>query len=217
MKNKLVKASLAGVAVVAIAAGGTTFSAWSDYDTLEGSQAGAEELTLVLNEPNTQNFDNMKLAPGVGNDFEFVVASRQGQTIPNASLRLQLVDLIGDEDGCTSTNSEAAVDANCSDVNSEGEFIDEARINVNVSAPTTDPDACSGAHPRGSKQTSISLRQLRDNTAANPLNLLPTGDNLGPGERICVAMGLSMPTSATNASQGDSASFNIKFLLDQVV
>ena len=94
MKNKLVKASLAGVAVVAIAAGGTTFSAWSDYDTLEGSQAGAEELTLVLNEPNTQNFDNMKLAPGVGNDFEFVVASRQGQTIPNASLRLQLVDLI---------------------------------------------------------------------------------------------------------------------------
>jgi hypothetical protein len=90
-----------------------------------------------------------------------------------------------------------------------------------VSQPSTDPDACDSipdgpAHPRGSIQGPISLRSLLNNTSGNPIDLLD-GDTLAPGERICVAMGLTMPTSASNASQGDSASWDLKFLLDQVV
>ncbi len=173
----------------------------------------------MLNEPNTQNFDNMKLAPGVGNDFEFVVASRTGTTIPTADLKMQLTKLVGSEDGCTSTNSEAEVDGNCDNLNSAGEFIDEARIIVNASQPTTSTgDVCNSAlHPRGGRQSSISLRQLFDNTAVTPLKLLPAGTYLAPGEKICVSLGLNMPATATNASQGDSASFDLKFLLDQVI
>ncbi len=217
MKNKLIKASLAGVAVVAIAAGGSTFSSWSDYDSLTGSHAGADQLTLKLGEPNSANFDNMHLAPGVGGDYEFVVASRQGDTIPAASLRLALTNLVGHEDGCTSTNSELAVDSDCNDTATTGEFIDEARIIVNASTPSTDSDACSASHPRGARQGSISLRQLAANTSSNPINLLPAGTNLAPGQYVCVSMGLNMPISATNASQGDSANFDLKFFLDQVV
>jgi hypothetical protein len=214
MKNKLIKASLAGVAVAAIAAGGSTFSAWSDFDTLTGSHAGADQLTLKLGQPNSQNFDNMHLAPGVGGDYEFVVASRQGDTIPKASLTMALTNLVGHEDGCTSTHSEAAVDPNCADTTSEGEFIDQARIAVNVSAPTTNPNACD--EPHGSAQSAISLRQFRDNTASNPLDLLH-GATLAPGQYVCVAMGLNMPSTATNASQGDSANFDLTFYLNQVV
>jgi len=218
MDNKLVKASLAGVAALAIAVGGSTFALWSDYADLTGSHAGADELTLVLGQPNSQNFDDMHLAPGVGGDYEFVVASRQGDTIPTANLRMRLTDLVGHEDGCTSTNSEADVDGDCSNLSTPGEFIDEARIIVNASAPTTDANACdSGTHPRGSRQSAISLKKLFDDTRSTPVNLLPAGTYLAPGERICVSMGLNMPTSASNASQGDSADFDLTFLLDQVV
>ena len=219
MNSKLIKGSIAGVAVVALAAGSTTFAAWSDWDTLTGSNSGADELSLLLGEPNSADFDNLKLAPGQGSDFEFVVASRKGQTITNADLRMQLTNLVGTEDGCTSTNSEAEADGNCNDLTSEGEFLDQARIIVNASQPTTDvANACdSGAHPRGNRQGPISLRALRDNSAASPVNLLDPGVFLKPGEGICVAMGLNMPSSANNASQGDSASFDLKFLLDQVL
>ncbi len=216
MNNKLIKASVAGVAALAIAAGGSTFALWSDYDVLGGSQAGAEELSLVIGEPNSQNFDNMKLAPGVGNDFEFVVASRTGQTIPTADLRMQLTNLQSVEDGCTSANSEDDVD-DC-ESNLEGDFDDEARIIINASQPlaASVSDPCnSQAYPRGSRQTSISLRDLFN--APNPVKLLPAGTYLAPGQQVCVSMGLNMPTSATNASQGDSASFDLKFLLDQVI
>jgi hypothetical protein len=218
MNNKLLKATIAGAATLAIAASTQTFALWSDHDTLTGSQAGAEELSLTLGEPNTQNFNNMKLAPGVGSDFEFVVTSRTGTTIPTAALSMQLTNLVGKEDGCTSTNSEKDVDADCNDTATEGEFLDQARIIVNVSQPTTDvANACdSGTHARGNIQSAISLRDLRNATLGTPLDLLD-GDTLAPGEGICVAMGLNMPTSANNASQGDSASFDLKFLLDQVV
>ena len=218
MNNKLLKATIAGAATLAVAASTQTFAQWTDHDTLTGSQAGAEQLALKLGEPNNQSFNNMKLAPGVGNDFEFVVTSRTGTTIPDAFLKMQLTNLVGKEDGCTSTNSEADIDPNCNDETSEGEFLHQAVLGVNVSQPTTDiANACdSSAHPRGQVQKAIPLSELRGKTAAEALDLL-RGDTLAPGEGICVGMGLSMPATANNASQGDSASFDLKFLLDQKV
>jgi hypothetical protein len=211
MNKKILKGALAGTAVVALAAGGGTWSSWSDWNTLTGSHAGADQLSLVLGQPNSQNFDNMHLAPGVGADYEFVVASRQGDTIPLADLKLKLDNLVGHEDGCTSTNSEQLADPDCSNTATEGEFLDQARINVNISTPSTDPDACSGSHPRGQAIAPISLRSLRDNTAALPSQLA----QLAPGQYVCVAMGLAMPSTADNASQGDSADFDLTFVLDQ--
>lgn len=220
MNNKLIKASIAGLAALGLAATGSTFALWSDADTLTGSQAGADELALVLGQPNSANFDNLMLAPGVGGDYEFVVTNRTGQTVPTADLKMQLTNLVGHEDGCTSTTSEIAVDGDCNDTATDGEFDDEARIIVNASNPAIDSVAntCnSSLHPRGSRQGPISLRGLYNQTASTPLSLLPAGDYLAPGESICVAMGINMPTTATNASQGDSASFDFKFLLEQVI
>ncbi|MGH8965648.1 MAG: hypothetical protein ACRDXB_10020 [Actinomycetes bacterium] len=208
---------MASVAALAVATGGSTFALWGDWDTLSGSNAGADELSLILSEPNSQNFDDIHLAPGVGSDFEFVVASRQGETVPTADLRMFLDNLDGNEDGCTSTSSEIAVDGDCNDTATDGEFDDQARIIVNASQPTTDPNACdSSLHPRGSRQGPISLRSLYDNRGT-PVNLLDPGVYLGPDQYLCVAMGINMPASANNASQGDSASFDLTFLLDQVI
>jgi alternate signal-mediated exported protein len=209
MNKKLVRGTLAGVAVIALATGGGTFAAWSDFDSVEGSQVGADQLTLELGEPNSAKFDNVKLAPGEGNDFEFVVASREGETVTSADLTMALADLVGEEDGCTSANSEKAVDNNCdnNNPNNQGEFVDEAVMTVNVSQPTTSSTPCSAA--RGGVAREVVLSELADRS-------LDLG-TLGKGEAVCVGMGIRLPASATNASQGDSATFNLDFLLEQVV
>ena len=45
MNSKLIKGSLAGVAALALAAGGTTMAAWSDFG-VESTSAGAGILKL---------------------------------------------------------------------------------------------------------------------------------------------------------------------------
>lgn len=216
MKNrKLVKASLAGALALGLVAGGTTFAAWSDFTTYDNS-AGAEYLTLDVNNDRTQGFSQEMMAPGLNREFEFVVASREGQVVPNAALTLKLENLVGSEDGCQG-NSEGIADAGaCEDDTTSGQYADEVRINVNVSKPTTDlANACSSSmYPRGGKVTPMSLRQLETKGITN---LLPAGVNLKPGEGICIGMGLELPTSATNASQGDSATWDFRYDLTQVL
>lgn len=212
MNKKILKAALAATAVLALAAGGGgTWSSWSDWDTVTGSQVGADQLKLTVNESATSQFNDMKLAPGLRIDTEYVVANRTGTTIPLADLTMQLTNLVGHEDGCTSTSSEFAVDPDCNDTATPGEFIDEAMLIVNTTTPSTNPDACS--LPHGNVQGPISLVDFRDQTASTPLAV----GSLAPGQYVCVAMGLSMPITATNASQGDSASFDLKFMLNQHV
>ena len=213
MNRKILKAALAGTAVLALAAGGGTWSSWSDWSTVTGSQVGADQLKLVVNESTSSHFNDMKLAPGLRIDTSYVVANRTGTTIPVADLTLQLTNLVGHEDGCTSTSSEIAVDPDCNDTATPGEFIDEALINVNVTAPTTNSDPCTLNHGSIPGWPQMSLRAFRDLTATTPV---PVG-SLGPGQYVCVALAATMPTTASNASQGDSASFDMKFMLNQHV
>ena len=229
MNSKLLKASLAGVAALAVAAGGTTFAAWSDFDTVDNNVAGADVLALNLSGA-VAPFTGVLQAPGVGSTIEreFVVASRVGESVPEATLRLRILDLLGIEDGCSSNSegfAEGGVDAadpaaGCLDPLSEGQFPEESRVTISsTNVPTTDlANACnSGLHPRGGRQGSISLRALFNNTAATPVNLLAAGQTLSEGEGVCVGIAIQLPVTATNAVQGDSAEFDIEYLLDQIV
>lgn len=218
MNSKLIKACLAGTAAIAVAAGGTTFAAWSDYGVVDDNNVGADVLVLDLDEPNTQNFDKINMYPGGSGDFEFVVASRNGDAVPNASLRMALTDLVSNENGCAG-NSEADVD-DCATVG-EGEFDDQARIIVNASNVIPNIDSVSNAcdsslYPRGARQSSISIR---DFFAGGPINVLPAADlnGLQAGEGVCVSLGINLPVAADNAVQGDDVDFDLTFLLDQLV
>jgi predicted ribosomally synthesized peptide with SipW-like signal peptide len=216
--NKKILAGIAGVGLAAAAVGGGTFASWSDFATYSNS-AGAEHLTLDASaNSGTIGFSQENMAPGHNREFDFVVASRGGNVVPDATLTLQMLNLVGTEDagsapgGCTS-NSEAAEDTDgCTD---DGEFIDEAMIAINASNPTTGSNPC--GDPRGGR---VSLRPLKDVLTAGSggvVNLLPAGVTLKPGEKICVGMGLSLPyTSATNKSQGDGATWDFKYTLTQV-
>jgi predicted ribosomally synthesized peptide with SipW-like signal peptide len=221
MKKTLV--GVAGAAVALSLVGGGTFAHWSDTDSYDNS-AGAEHLTLDLSNDATQGFVQTAMAPGVNREFDFVVASRSGQVVPAADLRITLENLIGTENGCDGNKEELDAadggdDGDCLSPGSGpafGEYADEVRIAVNASAPTTDlANACnSSAHPRGGRVSSMSLRDFE---ALGAVDLLPAGVDLAPGEGICVAMGLSLPITATNASQGDSATWDFRYDLEQVI
>lgn len=208
MNNKLLKGTLAGVAVVALAAGGGTFASWSDYDTVEDNTVGADLLKIDLSTQNKASFDRVHLAPGVSQDTLIVVANTTGNTIPAADLSVTLTNLVGEEDGCTSTNSEQDVDSDCAG-NNEGEFASEAIYVVNAAAPSAD-GTCS---PRGARLGTTVLAAAED----LKVDLLPAGVDLEPGQKVCVAMGIALPANASNASQGDRASFDLRFDLEQVL
>ncbi|WP_170219555.1 SipW-dependent-type signal peptide-containing protein [Nocardioides litoris] len=208
MNKKLTRGALAGVAVVALAAGGGTFAAWSDFNSIDGNQIGADELVLKLEADGKPGavapVSKFTLAPGVLNSKQFVVSSRQGDTIPKAGLSVALADLVGTEDGC-SGNSEVVVDNDCATlVGNPGEFLKEAELRFYSGAPTKAADPCETAKPTA-KSEWFKLD-------AKPQAVL--GD-LAPGEKMCVMTEILLPKSATNASQGDSAAYNLDFTLDQ--
>ena len=220
MNSKLIKACVAGTAALAVAAGGTTFAAWSDFVVNEDNNIGADILALDVDTSGTSVFDSVTMYPGGKAEREYVVASRNGNAVPEASLQLVLESLVSEENGCAS-NSETVLDADCA-TNSEGEFDDQANIVINVTQPTTDiANACS--YPAGSALSFnglggsvLPLDDVVTATQATALDLLD-GDVLNAGEGICVKLAIELPVSATDATQGDEVTFDIRYLLDQVV
>ena len=95
MNSKLIKASLAGAAALALAAGGGTFAAWSDFGNINGNSESAGFLKLDLGVNGTHNaplsFD--RLAPGSYTSRTVWVASNDGQSVPNANLYVTLHNL----------------------------------------------------------------------------------------------------------------------------
>lgn len=230
MNSKLIKGSLAGVAAIALAAGGTTFAAWSDFAVDSGNNVGADVLALTVNESTTRQFDDVVLAPGVGRDLAFYVASRNGTTINDANLTMTLQNLAGTENGCDS-NSEAYAEsggtisdkddatAPCNDLTSGGEFTQQALYYVQSKKASNAAD-CNSNGPMDSRLTNTKL------SVANGIavDLLGASDHpFKQGEGVCVLAHVFMPNNvaqygfaADNKSQGDQASFDVRFDLTQV-
>ena len=227
MNKKLIKASVAGAAAIALAAGGTTFASWSDFAVDPGNTVGADVLALTVNPSATRQFNDVKLAPGVGRDLAFYVASRNGVTIPKAGLTMTIKNLVGAENGCDS-NSEAFAESNgaVSDANgaapcnstagNEGQFIDQATYYVQADKVASAADC--GNSASSSRQLNIKLSAAEDKV----VDLLADGDSLAGGEGVCVLAHIFMNNNpgngavANNASQGDSATFDVRFDLTQL-
>lgn len=235
MNKKLAKASVAGVATLALAAGGTTFAAWSDFSIDPGNSVGADVLSLTVNESESMKFDDVKLAPGQTRDIAFYVASRSGETVPAADLTMTIKNLKGQENGCDS-NSEAFAESNgsisdktddaapCNANQGEGaapglkgQFADQTLYYVQT-RKTNDPSSCNTSSLDFNAQLNKKLSLMND----VPVNLLPAGETLAGGEGVCVLAHVFMPNDqanfglvADNASQGDSATFDVRFDLTQ--
>ncbi|UER55208.1 hypothetical protein HJG43_12395 [Kineosporiaceae bacterium SCSIO 59966] len=214
--NKTKKSALgaAGVGVVALAMlGGGTFAAWSDFDTIDENRTEAGHLVLDLK--GTDPISNVgwlqpAIAPGEYRTVDYFIASADLEGVPKASLTFNLQNLVDEENGCSS-RSEKAVDSNCGDTTDPGEFVDQAYVNVSYSKPTRD-NIFIGGSCRGENLTeSVPVSSLNDLTT--PVEL---GDLRG-GQGVCVRFEIGLPfiEGDQNASQGDSASFDIRWDLTQ--
>jgi hypothetical protein len=218
MSKTLIKGLVGGAALLALA-GGSTFAGWSDFAVVSGNESGADHLVLEMNGTETNHFDDVKLAPGTTREQVIFITSRDGDTVPNASLWMTLENLVGEEDGCNG-NSEILVDADCGGVN-EGEFPAQANMYVQShKVPSTNPGACNDSaalyEARG-----FPFKPLRATSGdfwdGKKVSLLSAGETLQPNEGVCVRVSIGLPTTATNAVQGDSSTFDLRFDLEQIL
>jgi len=223
MNSKLIKASLAGAAVVALAAGGGTFAAWSDFYQGATNTVGADVLALTVNPSATRTFDDVKLAPGQARDYAFYVASRNGVTVPAADITMTLQHLTGHENGCDS-NSESADEAAATpptvcNAGGPGQFAQQATYYVQADKVSS-PSLCNGSYAT----TQVLSNHILSSMNNVPVNLLPAGVHLAGGEGVCVLAHIFMQHNSgdtagqtvDNQSQGDSATFDIRFDLTQI-
>ena len=238
MNSKLVKASLAGAAAIALAAGGGTFAAWSDFQTVTGNETDAGH--LVLNLPGTSgpitNVGINSIAPGQARTIDYFLTSADLDGVPSANLTMKVKDLADQENGCAS-NSEAVAEgasvaeaqsgdysnAACNAVADAGEFSSQAYMRVRYSDPATAAGAWDPSHhectlpvthsagyaPASNNDTTIYPR-LASFTTAAPLGTLTAGQG------VCVRIDIGLDPNASNATQGDGSTFNLQFDLAQV-
>jgi len=228
MNSKLVKGSLAGVAALALAAGGTTMAAWSDFANITGNDAGAGvlKLTVGANNGSDYKFTHVKMAPGgINLQRNVYVASNSGDSTPSGRLFLSIKDLVGTEDGCDG-NGEQADDTNCADTNSGGDFVDDALLTVTSYAVSSPGDCNQSYAPTGKIVTgqhggSLNWWRTQDKyevTGNGTTAYGAAGANrsyLAPGQGLCVSMDISLASAVDNASQGDLAEFTTRFDLEQ--
>jgi hypothetical protein len=211
MNSKLIKGSLAGVAAIALAAGGTTFAAWSDFDVeSSGAGAGILKLDVSTREGAGSTIKPFSLAPGQNKFQEFYLASADEDNVPVGRLTAQIQNLVDIEDGgpgCTTNSEQQAEGGACG---TEGELSDQARVQILVSDPVNDASSCPNTGIYHSA-TPSGTGTLAEQTAKT----FSLGD-LSAGQGICVRMEMSLPTTADNKSQGDDATFDWRFDLNQV-
>jgi alternate signal-mediated exported protein len=233
MNSKLMKASLA--AAIALAAGGGTFAAWSDFADINGNEVAAGVLKMTLS-PNSQNpgddltFDNVKLAPGSYFEKQVYIASNSGDSTPNGRLYVDVPTVVGAENGCDS-NGEESDDANCADTSGAGQLIEQAKFTV-VSYLPGPNNSCTYEYVPSGVQVSKEIGYtLGGWPAQNRVELTADNTSLGsqyqarsqltPGQGLCARLWLTLPNtnlagvSLGNAAQGDEATFNVHFDLEQ--
>jgi predicted ribosomally synthesized peptide with SipW-like signal peptide len=220
-KKKLAAGAVAGVAALALIGGGT-FALWSDFDVVEDNTLSAGTLVLDVGQSAPLSFTG--LAPGENKETTVFIANRGDNTVAlqNALLTTTVTNLVDIEDGCLA-NSEKEVDSSCNPGNGAGEFTREAYMQYRVSNAVT-PDDCTGA------TYSVRAWQVLNSYDDAAINL----GELDPLQGICVRVEVGLPSgqgsrtpppgidapnapSATNLSQGDGATFDVRFDLTQAV
>jgi predicted ribosomally synthesized peptide with SipW-like signal peptide len=233
MNGKLIKLAVAGVAAVALAAGGGTFAAWSDFVDVAGNNAGAGTLSLNVgpNGGGDLKFDHVSMAPQqINQEREVYIASNAATSTPNARLFISLTNLVGTEDGCDG-NSEIVADPACANPGgSQGQFITDATLQISSYAVNSPGDCTEGYAPAGKAVTaqyggSLLTVEQKTNAPNSAHELTGDGTSFGgtalpvltPGQGICVSMTIGLAAGVSNASQGDSASWTTHFDLEQAL
>lgn len=227
MNKKLVRGSLAGVAAIALAAGGTTFAAWSDFGYVNGNQAGAGHLVLNVDE-GALTHESMRLAPGdTSRSVNFYIASNDGDSVPNGQLYITMQNLLNHEDGCTA-KSEAVTEGidptkpgfnkntscgSIADGNNNGELGSQAKMEIYQYGPSENKQCSNESLPSSHVLDGANYHIVN---AYNNVKI-PVVE-LAPGQGTCVMATVLLPNQPDNNKvQGDSMTWDFRFDLEQVI
>jgi predicted ribosomally synthesized peptide with SipW-like signal peptide len=219
MNSKLVKASLAGAAAIALAAGGGTYASWSDQQTFNSNQAaGTLDLTVTSGNNQGLSFNNGQLAPGLFKETRILVNGVDTTAYPadgnkkiQSTLSFAVGQVTGTEDGCHAT--ESTVDGNCAGTN-QGELPGSLLVNLGVA----DPDS-SGVCPSGGYTPVIVDKPMATGSDGGwTSNIAATDFATGSGSyKKCVDLQIQMDPNSDNSTQGDKANWDAVFHLQQNV
>lgn len=225
MNKHIVKGGLAGVAVLALAAGGSTFASWSDFDQINGNKTEAGHLKLDLDSTGAiNNVGGQAIAPGEFRTIDFMVASADLDGVPLADLSMKIMNLQDQDNGCGSSNSEQALDPGCAtQTNDGGEFSQQGYVRIRYTNPAPESAVTFGGNncsAPGGYVNSVGYTPANDNNSENypKLNSLGGSQALGSlagDQAVCVRVDLGLPESATNIVQTDSSTFDLQFDLVQ--
>jgi alternate signal-mediated exported protein len=206
--KKLLGGVVAGLAAIALAAGGGTYSAWSDTGTISGNHAQAGVLKLGLNGADgtsaAEPFKHIHLAPGSNFHTDDIwLATNSGDSTPSATLSVTLENLKGTDSSGTGA----------------GQLLDNAHVQFYGYIPNAKGQFGS----TGSKLTTV---DPQTGGTLNEVNNRPykltrdpgakvTVPYLAPGQGMCFHMQMYLPYKAGNDTQGDSADFDLVFNLEQ--
>ena len=243
MNSKLIKASLAGVAAIGLAATGSTMAAFSDFGNINDNSVGAGFLKLDLNGQTGSTpvtpISWGRLAPGMVNVRTVWLASNDGQSVPSANLAATFNNLDDQENGCGNSNSEHAVDPTCTDdAPNSGELSHILNFQTSYypgltqtqcATYPTNPDGPSNGYNAFFASAQGDLYNAASGAGHTyTLNELDTTTPLvlSPGEGICIGFQaywphdpsaqVHAPYNNDDVAQGDSFSFDVKFTLSQV-
>lgn len=240
MNKKIVRGSLAGIAVIAIAAGGGTFASWTDSGSVNDNHVGAGFLRLNLNGQSggVAPLNWGRLDPGGVNVRTIWVASDDGGSVPSARLKATFYNLDDQENSCSSDSERRADPNNCDGnaartgelshiLNVQTSYYPEASEAQCATYPTNPPGASDGydvffASLQGDLFDAASgaghTYTLHEKDTTIPLILQP-------GDGICVGFRAHWPANPSaqvtapydndDVAQGDSMSFDVKFTLEQ--
>jgi len=217
MNSKLMKASLAGAAAVALAAGGGTFAAWSDSQSFTNhQQAGTLTLNLTPQDGQTSlPMNNDQLGPGGFKETRFVLNGVTDGTyaVPiNSTLSMSISNVSGQEDGCHAT--ELAVDPNCADTTNQGELPGSLLVSLSEAPPKADGTCpTSGYTPVFTDQP-----MAHGNDAGWASNIADQAIITSSGSyKVCADLQVQLDKNTDNSTQGDHASWDAVFNLKQNV
>jgi hypothetical protein len=228
MNSKLIKATLAGTAALAVAAGGSTFAAWSDIQ-VQSMDAGAGILKLDLSSFNTVGQDGnvtpFQLTPGMRKTQDYFLSSADSGNTPDGALTLTYKNVVNSEDGATcTTNSEAIAEGSPVDEQGEptnaavcgtlGELGDQVRVDINRAAPV-DGSCAAAVFTYDAAGVVANFKTLSELDALADKSLVI--DTLSAGEAVCLRVEMYLTDSATNSIQGDQVGFDWQFDLTQVL
>ena len=232
MNKKLIKASVAGAAAIALAAGGSTFASWSDSGDILNNVETAGHLKLNLNGSGTiSNVGGSSIAPGESYSHDYFLTSADLDGVPSAKLSMLFHGLTDAENLCGSSNSEAAVDTDCA-TNPAGEFSQQAYVRIRWSNPEAATNitwnAARGECTPGagnsvaSNSYGYTPANSNDQTTYPRLGALVTGGafdiaTLTKGQGVCMRVDVGLDKLATNAVQSDSSEFDVTYTLDQIL